>query len=316
MCIFRRDTTGKVAYDFKIHGLRFEADVMTTKAFTRIAAIPVGTSSVALSPSGAVPAFSQRLFWAAALPDHLAQQIIQAARQLLAAPLLATAAASGGSRASSAMVRTSIAAADSRRPAERSGHSSHTGLAPAPRGTDEPDDDARPPGPHAIAPGSLSMEDLVREHGDAVYRVALSVTRDVSLAEDASQDALIKAWQALPSFRGDAPLRNWVLRITHNTAISLLRKRRDEFRDPNDLPDQISHRTVESQVQDRLAIDRFHEVLALLDPTSRSIVVLREIESLSYDEICDVLDLPMPTVKTRLLRARRQLAVALEGWQP
>lgn len=165
-------------------------------------------------------------------------------------------------------------------------------------------------------PGVVTMEELVVEHGDAVYRVALSVTRDPVLAEDVSQDALIKAWQALPSFRGDSPLRNWVLRITHNTAISTLRKRRDELREPDQLPERLATGSVESAVQDRLALGRFEEALADLDEVSRSIVVLREVEGLSYSELCDVLDLPMPTVKTRLLRARRQLAQALEGWQP
>ena len=190
---------------------------------------------------------------------------------------------------------------------------------PATDATDEaidPDDpDApRPKGP--FDPGVVSMEELIREHSDAVYRVALSVTRDPILAEDVSQDALIKAWQALPSFRGDSPLRNWVLRITHNTAISTLRKRRDELREPDKLPEQVVHGSVESAVQDRLALGRFEEALADLDELSRSIVVLREVEGLSYSELCDVLDLPMPTIKTRLLRARRQLAHALEGWQP
>lgn len=165
-------------------------------------------------------------------------------------------------------------------------------------------------------PGVVSMEELVREHSDAVYRVALSVTRDPILAEDVSQDALIKAWQALPTFRGDSPLRNWVLRITHNTAISTLRKRRDELRDPDQLPERMAHGSVESKVQDRLALQRFEEALQDLDELSRSIVVLREVEGLSYGELCDVLDLPMPTIKTRLLRARRQLAHALEGWNP
>lgn len=65
------------------------------------------------------------------------------------------------------------------------------------------------------------MEELVNDHADAVYRVALSVTRDPMLAEDASQDALIRAWQALPNYRGDSPLRHWVLRIAHNASISL-----------------------------------------------------------------------------------------------
>lgn len=163
---------------------------------------------------------------------------------------------------------------------------------------------------------AAEMAELVADHSDAVYRVALSVTRDPVLAEDVAQDALIKAWQALPSYRGEAPLRNWVLRITHNTAISALRKRREELRDPAELPERFTGASTEMQVQHNLAIARFSEALNELDETSRSIVVLREIEGLSYDEICEVLKLPLPTVKTRLLRARRQLAASLEGWRP
>lgn len=199
--------------------------------------------------------------------------------------------------------------------ADTSGETGATTVADQPTATDPNDPDAPlPKGP--FDPGVVSMEELIREHSDAVYRVALSVTRDPMLAEDVSQDALIKAWQSLPSFRGDAPLRNWILRITHNTAISTLRKRRDELRDPDQLPERVVVGSVESAVQDRLALGRFEEALADLDELSRSIVVLREVEGLSYSELCDMLDLPMPTIKTRLLRARRQLAHALEGWQP
>ncbi len=78
---------------------------------------------------------------------------------------------------------------------------------------------------------------LTRRHADAVYRVALSVTRDHVLAEDVAQDSLLKAWQALPTFRGQAPLKNWLLRITHNTAISALRRRRDVHVDPAEMPE-------------------------------------------------------------------------------
>lgn len=168
-----------------------------------------------------------------------------------------------------------------------------------------------------IAAHSLTMEQLVREHADGVYRVALSITKDPVLAEDISQDVLIKAWQSLPSFRGESPLRNWILRITHNTAISTLRRRREEVMAPLDLPEAPTRgRQVEVEVQDRLAIARFEAALSDLDGTSRSIVVLREIEGLSYAEMSDVLQLPLPTIRTRLLRARRQLATALDGWQP
>lgn len=177
---------------------------------------------------------------------------------------------------------------------------------------DRPDDDLR-----SLEP-TEQLAALTRRHADAVYRVALSVTRDHDLAEDVAQDALLKAWQALPSFRGDAPLKNWLLRITHNTAISALRRRRDVHMDPQELPEARSprHHSVEAQVEGHIAVDHFEVALAGLDDLSRSIVVLREVEGLSYDEIADVLDVPLPTVKTRLLRARRQLATALGGWRP
>lgn len=190
------------------------------------------------------------------------------------------------------------------------------GEGPDAEGPDGEGPDGEATAPEPKHPSVEDMAQLVAEHSDAVYRVALSVTRNPVLAEDVSQDALIKAWQALPSYRGEAPLRNWILRITHNTAVSALRKRREEIRDPNELPERFTGSSTETQVQNRLAIDRFTEALDELDETSRSIVVLREIEGLSYDEICSVLKLSLPTVKTRLLRARRQLANALDGWRP
>ena len=161
----------------------------------------------------------------------------------------------------------------------------------------------------------VQLEELMTEHAEAAYRVALSVTRDHDLAQDVTQDAMLKAWQALPTWRGDAPLRNWVLRITHNTAISALRKRREILQDPMEMPEQPTTRSVERQAHGRMALDAFEEALGRLDELTRSIVVLREVESLSYDEIAELLDVPLPTVKTRLLRARRQLSASLEGWR-
>lgn len=181
-------------------------------------------------------------------------------------------------------------------------------------GSGNPSEGAKTEPPFPIV--DLDISELVAEHSDAVFRVAMSVTRDSALAEDVSQDAIIKAWQALPTYRGEAPLRNWILRITHNTAVSALRKRREELRDPAELPERTSHVSVESTVQDHIAFERFTVALDELDETSRAIVTLRELEGCSYDEICDILDLPLPTVKTRLLRARRQLARSLDGWRP
>jgi len=176
-----------------------------------------------------------------------------------------------------------------------------------------------PPSPRAMDTSltpEQQLEELVRHHLDAVYRVAFSVVRDNALAEDVAQDAILKAWKALPTFRGDSSLRSWLLRITHNTAISTLRKRREEIRDPDLLPEQQTSMTTEHQVVGRMSIDAFEDALNQLDELSRSIVVLREVEGLSYDEIASILDVALPTVKTRLLRARRVLAAALEEWRP
>lgn len=186
---------------------------------------------------------------------------------------------------------------------------------PAPRG-ERPDADLL-----GLEPTD-QLAALTHRHADAVYRVALSVTRDADLAEDVSQDALLKAWQALPSYRGDAPLKNWLLRITHNTAISALRRRRDVHLDPTDFPEDAPSAhlapaaSVEDTVEDRVSFDAFESALEQLDELSRSVVVLREVEGMSYDEIAAVLDVALPTVKTRLLRARRLLSNALEGWRP
>jgi RNA polymerase sigma-70 factor (ECF subfamily) len=160
------------------------------------------------------------------------------------------------------------------------------------------------------------LHQLVVEHGDAIYRLALSVVRDPSLAEDIAQETLVKAWLALPSFRGDSSLRGWVLRIAHNTAISTIRKRRAVVIDPHDLPERETgpDRSVESSVQSEAVMSEFVEALETLDDLSRTIVVLRELEGLSYEEIAEVVNVPMPTVKTRLFRARRRLGSALREW--
>ncbi len=160
------------------------------------------------------------------------------------------------------------------------------------------------------------LHQLVVDHGDAVFRLAYSVVRDRALAEDVTQDTMLKAWLALPTFRGDSSMRGWVMRIAHNTAISTLRSRRAFVTDPVDLPeatDEPEH-LPELRVERSHVMDDFERALDLLDDLSRSVVVLREIEGLPYDEIARLLDVPLPTVKTRLLRARRKLASALREW--
>ncbi len=162
---------------------------------------------------------------------------------------------------------------------------------------------------------NLALEALMLEHAEAAYRVALSVTRNHELAEDVTQESMLKAWQALPTFRGDSPLRNWVLRITHNTAISTLRKRRDVLRDPFEMPEEPAGRTVERQAHGRMALEAFEEALGELDELTRSIVVLREIEALSYDEIAATVAFLASEGGAYITGQNIRLANALEGWR-
>lgn len=156
---------------------------------------------------------------------------------------------------------------------------------------------------------------LVAEHGDAVYRLARSVVRDAALADDVVQETMVKAWRALPDFEGEIP-RAWLMKVARNTAISLLRTRRDHVREATEFGEvAAAGQGPATTTLDRAALDELWVELARLDETSRSMVVMRELSGMSYEEIAEVLDLPLATVKTRLFRARRALQQAMKEWR-
>ncbi|MEZ5165264.1 MAG: RNA polymerase sigma factor [Acidimicrobiales bacterium] len=111
-----------------------------------------------------------------------------------------------------------------------------------------------------------------------------------------AQDALLKAWQALPTFRGESPLKNWLLRITHNTAISALTKAATSTSIQGCSPRRPTPQSDRSSPGWRRPLPSTPSEAALgrLDELSRAIVVLREVEGLSYDEIAQVLDVALP----------------------
>ena len=120
---------------------------------------------------------------------------------------------------------------------------------------------------------------------------------------------------AAGSLHEDSALRAWALRITHNTAISALRKRREELRDPSTLPESSHGASTDRQVAGRLMVQELMVALDTLDPLTRSIVLLREVEDMPYEEIAEALGVALPTVKTRLFRARKLLAGRLSDWR-
>ncbi|NNL48651.1 MAG: sigma-70 family RNA polymerase sigma factor, partial [Acidimicrobiia bacterium] len=106
----------------------------------------------------------------------------------------------------------------------------------------------------------------------------------------------------------------WLLRITHNTAVSLLRKLRDVSMDPTSMPETPTESIGQQRLDDKAFMDDFQRALFELDDLSRSIITLREIEEMSYERIAVVVGVSEAVVKTRLYRGRRQLQASLSDW--
>lgn len=161
-----------------------------------------------------------------------------------------------------------------------------------------------------------AFEILVERHRDLVFRVASRFVGPDN-AEDVSQDAFLRAFNRLGRFRGDASFRTWLLQITQNAALSHLErgKRRPTGESPaaDEPVDRDTTRQPASQLEHRERRDRLQLKLERLPSDYRSLLVLRDLEGLSYAEIAEVLNVPLGTVKGRLHRARGDLIEALRN---
>jgi RNA polymerase sigma-70 factor (ECF subfamily) len=142
--------------------------------------------------------------------------------------------------------------------------------------------------------------------------VAYRVCGDAALAEDVAQDAFVRVWSRLSEFRPDGNFRAWLMRITTNMAIDAVRRRRPQV-DIEDLALEAPGQSPEGAAVSSERARMVQAALMRLPVQSRTILVLREYESLSYQEIADVLDVPLGTVKSRLSDARRRLKTALSS---
>ena len=157
---------------------------------------------------------------------------------------------------------------------------------------------------------------------DLLYRVAMSLTRKPSDAEDLVQDTLLRAFRAIDRFDGRYP-RAWLLTIMRNAHLNHARKKRpDLLRDPDrgldELPEAQPEPSSESEVVDTLFDATLEEALDDLPPKFRAVVDLVDLGDLSYQEAADMLDIPIGTVMSRLHRGRARIRSQLErnGFDP
>ena len=156
--------------------------------------------------------------------------------------------------------------------------------------------------------------DLVRCHYPFVVDVVYHMCGDAELAQDAAQDAFIRAWLRLSTFRQGTSLRNWLYRIAANAAVDVLR--RDFKTSGTDIetlaiPDlQAGPEAALLQKEQTLAVQ---QAILSLTEAGRDVLVLREYGGLSYQDISTTLDIPLGTVMSRLNYARNQLKQLLES---
>ncbi len=160
-----------------------------------------------------------------------------------------------------------------------------------------------------------AFEELVERHRGVVYRVAARIAGRED-ADDAAQDAFLRAFHRLPSFRGESPFRGWLLRITHNAALDAISRRGRSALDAGADDEHASTesrsvRTPAQHLEESERRDRLAAKLRLMKPAHRAVLVLRDLEGLSYEEIAAATDSPLGSVKGRLHRARAELIEVL-----
>lgn len=175
-----------------------------------------------------------------------------------------------------------------------------------------------------------AFRSLVRDHHRRVFHVCLGVVKSAADAEDVTQEVFIRAHRNLSKFQGNAKFSTWLYRIAHNASIDLLRKRKR--READDF-DAFVETHQESAFDDTfmsapLGFDPRDEVrrqemrkgilaaFEALSPAHREILILREVEDLSYQEIADALEIKLGTVMSRLFHARNNAQAYLKEHFP
>ena len=167
-----------------------------------------------------------------------------------------------------------------------------------------------------------AFELLVAKYQRRIARLLSRLIRDSAEIEDVTQEAFIKAYRALPSFRGDSAFYTWLYRIAINTAknyLAALGRRpqlsadyEDDEGETLDAASQIpDYHTPEAELSNREIVRTVNEVVDSLPDELRTAISLREMDGLSYEDIASVMNCPIGTVRSRIFRAREAISVKL-----
>ena len=142
---------------------------------------------------------------------------------------------------------------------------------------------------------------IVEKYQERVLRLCFSMVGP-SHAEDAAQEAFLKAYQALDRFKGNSAFSTWLYRIAANHCVDLLARRK---REKTESLDALAEKSGPSPIRKFESEEAVRAVMARLTPDEKAILSLREIEGLDYQELAEILDISLDLVKVRLFRARQ-----------
>ncbi len=160
---------------------------------------------------------------------------------------------------------------------------------------------------------------LVQRHQRRVFNLVFRMLQQYEEASEATQETFLAAWQGLPSFRGDARFSTWLYRIAYNCSLKQLElRKRDRALQVVMQAEQAAYEARQPEPIDagleahaRQAIIR--EQISALPPKYRIVLVLRHLQDMTYEEMADILTIPIGTIKTHLFRARNLLKERLES---
>jgi len=176
----------------------------------------------------------------------------------------------------------------------------------------------------SIAGDRVAFGELVLRHQDRLYNTVYRLLGNADDAQDVVQDAFLNAYQSLRHFKGDSRFYTWLYRIAVNSAISLKRKHRVLLRTDLVGRDRLVPEPVDGSASSQpcTALERREDerrlqaALGLLTEEHRTVLVLKEIDGRKYEEIAEILQVPIGTIRSRLHRARLELRDQLRRDEP
>ena len=178
---------------------------------------------------------------------------------------------------------------------------------------------------HAVAGREAAYRELIRRYQRPVFSLVFRMVRDRELAEDLAQETFIKVLNAIDSYRPEYKFSSWIFKIANNAAIDHLRRRNLDTLLLDGSPHAEPAEAIEAttlqigsdaespleEVANRELGSQIEEAIGQLRPEYRSCILLRHVEGRPYEEIAEILDLPLGTVKTYIHRARNELRILL-----